>query len=402
VLVQGTKLSNLVAAQPSETQRSLRLCGVICLFAFLEAVAYGFTFPYFSVHLEQGGADAFVIGLNTSAGLLSVVAFAPLYPRLMLRYGYRLFSLAAFTLASVGAAALLLSESVIWWCICRFAIGASLAALWVSTESWLNHVVEDSHRGRINAVFQALYSLGFFVGPSLTYLTGFSGPTPALALSALCVCAAVSITALVPRNGYGEEIENHGPVTWQLIASSKAILMLAVLTGVCETAVYSMLPVYGLHRGLSTDTAVAILVAYTLGEVFVALPIGWMIDRINRTALLLSCTATATALFIIIPNIDANVVAACVVAFLAGGFVVSLYNIALVQLGERYRGGILPVIGTAFSVAYSTGSAVGSSFGGAAMNIAGPLGLPYGIAGVLGLATFAQVTLIFFSRRAGM
>lgn len=378
----------------------MRVCGLICLFALLESIAYGFTFPYFSIHLEKSGADAFVIGLNTSAGLVAVLLFAPLYPRLMVRYGYRDFSLYAFAVAGIGAFALLLSENIYWWCASRFVIGAALAALWVSTESWLNHAVSDAYRGRVNAIFQAIYSFGFFIGPNLTYLTGFSGALPIFALGGLAFAGAASIALLAPTKGGAVDAENHGPVTRKLLSGAKAILVIAVLAGVCETAFYSLLPVYGLQRGMSTDVAVAILVAYTLGEVFVALPIGWMADRVDRGVLLLSCTLLACAAAFFIGQADGDPLVAGAIAFFAGGFVVSLYNIALVQMGERYSGCILPVIGTAFSVAYAVGSATGSSIGGAIMEVTGPLGLPYGVAAILATAAIAQAYLLVMQNRA--
>lgn len=372
----------------------MRACGLICLFAFLESIAYGFSFPYFSVHLEQNGADAFVIGLNTSAGLLAVLMFAPLYPRLMVRCGYRNFSLYAFALAAVGSLVLLLSENIYWWCVCRFVIGSALAGLWVSTESWLNHTVNDEYRGRVNSVFQAIYSLGFFLGPSFTYLTGFSGALPIVAFAGLSFVAAVAIALLAPPKDGAVDAEEHSAVTWQTISSAKGILLIALLTGVCETAIYALLPVYGLHRGLSTEIAVAILVAYTIGEVFVALPIGWITDRVDHAALLLVCTLLASLAVFLIALTDAYPLIVGGIAFIAGGLVVSLYNIALVQLGERYRGTLLPTIGTAFSVAYSLGSATGASVGGALMDYVGPFGLPYGIAAILALAAATQAILL--------
>ena len=377
----------------------VRLCGLICLFAFLESIAYGFTFPYFSIHLEKGGANPFVIGLNTSAGLLAVILFAPFFPRLMVRYGYRNFSLYAFVVAAAASFALLISENIYWWCACRFVIGAALAALWVSTESWLNHAVTDEYRGRANSIFQALYSFGFFIGPGLTYLTGFSGALPILTLGGLAVVAAVSIVILAPPNDEAVDTKSYGTFTLKLMTGAKAILAVAILIGVCETAIYSLLPIYGLQRGLSTDTAVAILVSYTLGEVFVALGIGWMIDRVDREGLLLICTTLASVLVFLIGKVDGDPLVLGGVAFFAGGLVVSIYNIALVQMGERYRGAILPVVATAFSVSYSVGSAIGSSIGGALMNITGPLGLPYGVAAILAIAALAQACSLFMHSR---
>ena len=375
----------------------MRICHVVTIVAFLEAVIYGYTFPYFSIYLESLGVGSTLIGLNATVGLLSVVLFFPLYPKIIEKLGYYRATLASFFVISCSSIFLHAFDHVTWSFIIRFVMGASLAGLWISTEAWLNDVVPDHVRGRTNAVFQMLYSLGFFVGPSATYLTGFQGVGPIIFL------CAVSVAALVVLVSFGSGGDVHGVsntdtdgsrrLTRDLIIDARVLLFLALVTGICETAMYTLLPIYGLGLGFSAGFAVSVLVAYTLGEVVVAFPIAWLSDRVEPVKILLFCSGGASfAVLLLVPFMDKPALG-WLMALLAGGLVVSLYNVGLVQLGSRYRGAALPVLVTAFSVVYSIGSAAGSSIGGVLIEVIGPVGLPVGIAAVL----FVTATVQFSS-----
>jgi MFS family permease len=381
----------LVLAQPMRDlsgrtmNRRLRIVACICLAGFLEAIIYGLSFPYFSVRLERAGLSPSLIGLNATLGAAGVLFCGRMFPGLIRRYGYRAFSAGCFAGALASIASLLASDAVTAWFGLRLLLGVCLGGLWAATEGWLNHVAEDAYRGRANAVFQALYSLGFFLGPLGTYVTGYDGHTAILVMMAICGVALLVLVA-AGRSVPGTGDEEDTPIRWRDLArlsSARTIMLLAVLVGVCETAVYALLPVYGIHQGLTTRTSVGVLVAYTLGEVVVALPLGWLADRVPRERILvLSATGGAVSL-LLLPLAIHGRYEAWALALIAGGMVVNIYNIALVLIGERFGGADLPLLSTAFSMAYALGSMGGSTVGGAAMDVFGPNGLPLAIGGAL-------------------
>jgi MFS family permease len=373
----------------------IRIVACICVIGMLEAFVYGLSFPFFTLRLQQAGLSPVLIGLNATCGAVGVLPCGRLYPKALVRLGYRDFSALAFVVALVSIGALLASPAVPLWFAVRFVLGIAEAGLWISTEAWLNHVVADAHRGRANAVFQALYGLGFFLGPAATYLTGYRGPAPVLVMVALCAAALV---VLVFADGSAPlKPDELAETRWRdlyRLPGARGILSLSLLVGICETAVYTLLPVYGIRHGLSSATAVSLLVAYTLGEIVVALPIGWLADRFDREKILAFCAGTASVCMVLLVVAIRTTPLAQAVAFLAGGLVVSLSNIALILLGQRFARGNLPLMSTAFSIAYSVGSIAGSALGGASMSAFGPAGLPVPIAVLL-----AGVALFFLAPR---
>ncbi|MDI9409265.1 MAG: MFS transporter [Candidatus Pacebacteria bacterium] len=368
-------------------RQPLFICGLITLVAFIEAMIFGFSFPYFSLHLESQGVSSLLIGFNASISLIAVVIFAPWFPRLLNHLGYHRFSLFAFGLCSLALLGFFVSEVLWWWFVLRFILGAALAALWVATEAWLNHHAPDQYRGRINAIFQAIYSLGFMFGPAATYLTGFTGARPLIFMVTLSLLASLALLVFPKVKGEtAVETESSGKTDWRILLAAGGILAMASLNGVVETAAYSMLPIFGTGLGFSTEFAVGILLAYTLGEVIIALPIGWLADRFDRGWLQIwTCVFAALCLlgFLLLRQMPWL---AWPLALLAGGLVVSIYNLALTEMGETYRRKNLMVVTTGFSIAYGLGCSVGASYGGALMSGFGPVGLPIGLALLMAIA----------------
>jgi MFS family permease len=367
------EITALVFTLPRMRPRLL-LCCSICLVAFFESVVYGFSFPYFSLRLEQQGLSVSLIGLHAAIGTLGVLLCGRLFPRVIGRCGYQRSTAVAFGSSVLVLLGLLANDSVALSFVLRLLLGMSFAGVWVCTEAWINDVVPDEHRGKVNAGFQALYSLGFFLGPAATYLTGFAGAAPVLFMLAMMGTGLLVLACM--RDPVSAASAVHGGSSRALLARARGILFVSLLIGLCETAIFALLPVYGVRQGLTTDLAVSLLLAYSAGEILIALPIGWLADRLSRARLLIACAlAAASAVFLLLTVTESRAYAWSVAA-LAGGLVVSLHNIALIMLGERFRGAELPIVSTAFSMTYALGSAGGAAVGGAAMALLGPAGLP--------------------------
>jgi MFS family permease len=146
-----------------------RLCLFICLVAFCESVVYGFSFPYFSIRLEQQGLSVALIGLHAAVGTLGVLLCGRVFPARIVRWGYRRSTGIAFSASLAVLFGMALSDGIACSFALRFLLGICLAGVWVCTEAWLNDVVPDAQRGKVNAAFQALYSFGFFLAARRFY-----------------------------------------------------------------------------------------------------------------------------------------------------------------------------------------------------------------------------------------
>lgn len=353
----------------------------ICAAGFLEAILYGFSFPYFSLVLEGRGLSAFWIGLNSTVGALAVVAIGPLVPGMIVRLGYQAFTCWCFAVSFLALAVLLLTDHIAMWFAVRTILGFAFGSLWIVTEAWLNHVASDEKRGRLNAIFQMIYSIGFLSGPALTYAVGFAGSMPIIAMatvSLIGIAAALAATG-DPRGAAEERVR----ISWAVAWRARDLLAVAALGGMVETALYTLLPIFSMQKGLSEPLAINLLIAFSIGAISVALPLGWAADRFNRKALLGRCAVASTiGAFLLIP-LGGDFLLAWMLSFVMGGAIIGLYNMSLIVLGETYLGNELPVVAAAFSMAYALGCGGGAAIGGLAMDILGPNGLPLTVGGLL-------------------
>jgi MFS family permease len=366
---------------------------VVCIFlvGLFDATLYGMSFPVFSVRFDHHGLDPSLIGLSTTLGALAALLCGPRFPRLLRRLGYRAFTAAAFGLALAAVLGLVVSDSVAAWFASRLVLSVALAAMWVSTDAWLGDIAPDRVRGRLTGASQAIYSVGFLVGPSITYLTGYLGAAPVLTMAALCAAALCTLCFTADPARIGAEPDDT-MASWRdlrRVRGGLMVLLVGALTGLCETAVYTLLPVYGIHQGMTTGAAVGLLVAYALGEAVLALPMGVLADRITPEHALLAGAAVSAACFVLLAVVVNHRSSANAAAFVAGGLVYSLYNNAVVLIGARFARAALPTAMTAFTMSYSLGSVAGSSMGGGVMDMFGPAALPIFLGVALGCSALA-------------
>jgi MFS family permease len=363
---------------------------VVCilLVELSDATLYGMSFPVFSVRFDHDGLDPSLIGLSTTLGALAALLCGPRFPRLLRRLGYRAFTAAGFALALSAVLGLLARDGVALWFTLRLVLSVAFAAMWVSTDAWLVDIAPGRMRGRLTGASQALYSVGFVVGPGVTYLTGYLGARPVLAMAGLCAAALCTLWCAGPRRADPDGIVTN----WRALRHVRGgltVLLVGALAGLCETAVYTLLPVYGIHQGMSTGSAVGLLVAYALGEAVLALPMGILADRITPDRLLLAGAAISAACFGLLATAVDHRLYADAAAFVAGGLVYSLYTNAVVLIGARFARAVLPTAMTAFTMSYSLGGVAGSSLGGGVLDIAGPVGFPVFLGVVLGCSALA-------------
>ncbi len=178
-----------------------RVIGVLVLIG-AEALLYGYSYPFFSLALEKHGLATWLIGLNASLAGAGILIVGPVLPALIDRLGLRPLVAALFAISLASFAAILAADNLIVWFAARFVMGACFAALWTTTEIWLNGVVDERHRGRIIGASGTLYAACQFVGPLVLGGVGVSGSLPLIV--AMLPLAVGVVVALSIRSAKGE------------------------------------------------------------------------------------------------------------------------------------------------------------------------------------------------------
>ena len=365
-----------------------RVAGVLTLIG-AEALLYGYSYPFFSLALEKQGLANWLIGLNASLAGAGILIVGPVLPWLIARLGVRNLVAALFALSLASFAAILAADHLFVWFAARFVMGACFAALWTTTEIWLNGVVDDRHRGRIIGASGTLYATCQFIGPLVLGGVGVEGSLPlVVAMIPLGVAVVVALT-ISPAAGAAEDEENLGDTKSLKLALSVAgaLIAAAFLGGIGETAMQALLPLYGLAHGLGDAAAARLVAVFSLGEAVLVAGLGWMADRYGRRFTLLTCAIGATAASALLPLAVASPFALIPVLFIAGGTISGIYTLGVILIGTDFRGSRLAVVSTGFAMAYAAGSIVGSTPVGYLIDAFGSEALPLSIAGAFFLLT---------------
>lgn len=373
---------------PAQRRRSLT---AVMASAFGVGLVMGLSMPLISLTLEGRGWATSAVGLNAAAYALGMLLTGPFVPAIAGRLGTvpTLF-LGAFLAGGALVAFPLTDGSPAMAFVLRVIIAVGTTLDWIVSETWVNTLPEEKSRGRVIAIYATLWASGMAAGPAVLTLIGTTGTLPFLVAAALIVIAYLPVLLVrrtAPRLG-----SKAGPTAaLALLALAPVGLMAGFLSGFGESAMFSLLPVYGVAKGIDAEAAVLMTTVFALGGITLQAPIGWAADRVDRLTLLFGCVVLAMALALLMPLAVGSGLWRWPGLFAFGGAIIGFYTIGLILIGQRFAGGDIAIANTAFILMYTAGSVAGPAVGGVGMDLAGPDGLM--IAAALGCLAFLPAAL---------
>lgn len=329
--------------------------------------------PLLSLMLEARGTDATLNGLNAAATFAGVMLGPLLTPRLVRLFGLRRFLLGCFALDMAVFSAAKYFDAIGPWFALRMLMGVVGSSIFTASEAWINLLAGDASRGRVLGLYAAALSAGFGLGPLILTVTGIDGWAPFLANNLITAAAALPLFFVGgATRSLGRE---RGPSPLAMVARAPIILLAVALFGFYETALLTLLPVWGVRTGLGITLAAALLTSVYFGSIAMQLPIGWLSDHMPRATVLRLCGLAGLLGAVLIAALPTAMPVLFVLVFLWGGAASGVYPVALGMAGDRFKGGDLVAVNAAMIVAYGTGALLGPALGGAAMDAWGPQGL---------------------------
>jgi MFS family permease len=329
--------------------------------------------PLMSLLLEAHGVGVALNGLNAGTAFLGVMVGPLLAPRCVQRLGIRNFLLVCFSLDIVLVLALRVFDSLAAWFVLRTLLGLVGSSIFTSGEAWINLLAGDASRGRIIGLYAGALSAGFGIGPLVMALTGIDGWSPFVAN------AAIGAVAMLPLLGVGDASRAFGrergasPLT--MFVRAPLIFSAVAIFGLYEAALMALLPIWGVRIGLHERLAAATLSAIYIGSIVLQMLIGWLSDKLSRTAALRICGVVGLFGALLVMNVSASLPTLFCLLFVWGGIASGIYPVALSMAGDRFHGGELVTANAAMIIAYGLGALGGPALGGLAMDYWNPQGL---------------------------
>jgi MFS family permease len=353
-------------------QRRRSLSAVIASMT-VQALIFGLSMPLLALALEARGIDKLTIGLSAGAQAVAVLTIAPFAARLISALGLPRLMIGSTLLSVVVFLLLPVFPDIYAWFILRFLLGLFGSIVWIAGEAWINQIAEDRSRGRVIALYSAALAAGNGIGPFVLAQTGTAGWLPFLVSGGLIAVSAVPLLLAAdasPTMSGQPSVKFH-----RLLWMAPTAMFLNGVFAATYMALITFLPIYSQHFGLGEASSLYLLSIMAFGGLAFQLPMGWLADRYNRRLLviisvlfLIACTAALP--FIIVVSIWNDVF-----IFIFGGVFSSLYTLALILLGERFKGPNLAAASALFTAIWGMGSIIGPPLGGIGMDLWQPQGL---------------------------
>jgi len=382
------------AAPRTRTDRGALLAAIASISVM--GLATGLTLPLVSLRLFEAGAPAGLIAVFAALPAVGTILTSLALDPLTQRFGpRRLLVLAVLT--SLASILVLATPFRAWpWALSRIAMGVSASILFALGEARILEVSSAAARGRWAGAYATTLTACQFAGPALLALLGTRAAAP-LAVAVLLHLA--SCILLLRTRWQHAPHAGEGPLAPRAFFGGCLPLAAAVLFfSMFDSTALALLPLYGLKIGFGTQAATLMASAVFLGDACLQVPLGWAADRFGRPGVHLAC-ALATALVALAVPLALPVplgVWSCL--FLMGGAAGALYTLAIVRLGDRFRGRQLIAANAYVGMLWGAGSLAGPLAGSAAMELWRPHGLMFFVG--IGALMCAALMLVRAAPRA--
>jgi len=360
----------------------LSLAAIIAAMLVVNMI-YAVSLPLLSLTLSQEGVSEGIIGLNTAAQPLAAFIIAPFLPRLIARF--RPSGVMTVALLTFGVVMILLPLKVdlAYWFALRPFLGMAGCALWVASEAWINTLARDESRGRVIGIYSTASAFGWMLGPVILLVLGSEGYLPYM------VSAAIAFSAILPMvlaKGNDPDLSSDKQTRiWMFLLLAPLPLLINFVVATTHESFSTFFALFAVAQGNHESTAFSLMATTGFGALITQYPIGLLADRMNRVVLtigLILVNIACAAAFSSFVDLSLPSLFLFFVWGAAGG---GLYSLAIILLGQRFKGGELAGASAAFTGMYSVGILAGPPVTGAVMEWVGPAGLTYTLVTTLAL-----------------
>ncbi len=365
----------------------------VCIFG----VCVSYFLALVSVDMEQKGFSSTQIGISHSVNFLSIFVLGRFIPRIIVKIGNRnsfILSVAIFIISS--NLHYLATPHYYLMLLCRVFTGASVASIFVISESWINSNVSSNNRAKVAGIYISILLLMFSLGSYMLGVIPLYGYSSYLAVTAYALISLLPLIFASKQNKNKAE-ENHEH--FKLFRTIKMVPMVAIVGaafGFAEITLLSLMPLYALGIGYNIETAAKMLTIFLVGGSAAQFAIGYFADKYSKQSLLMiNLLICFLSCFAIEKMLSDNQVgyAEWALLFIWGSFMLTIYTLLMAYIGENYSGKKLIDCTLLLVMMYNLGSSAGPFTVGVLMDVIGGVGMTYSIAAVFALSLGSLLVL---------
>ena len=245
------------------------------------------------LQLALAGYSGTTAGLVVSGYGVGFLIGCLITPRLIRDVGHiRAFAVLA-ALCSVTSMVFAAGHLVLLWLVLRLLMGFCQAGLFTVVEGWLSAAAPAKARGGVLSFYLVSTKVAIVSGQLLIGQFGavsaewFWSPAPC---SLSLIPVALTHTAQPPS----PRLQLLGPA--RAIRLAPAAVAGCLASGLMNSALLGLTPIFGTRQGLSPAFVVWLLTAFQLGSFVCQWPLGRLSDRIDRRLVIAGCVLVVAGL----------------------------------------------------------------------------------------------------------
>ncbi len=364
----------------------LLVISLLALFASLSLLIVGnsFLITLLGLRFSLLGIDPSTIGMVMvcySAGFVIGSLYAK---RVVRRVGHiRAFAVFA-AVAAMAALIYPMTYNVWYWGLLRGIGGLTIAALFITIESWFSAVATNTNRSKIFSLYQIAAYSAAALGQ---LLIGNGNPINYALFSLAALFIVAGIIPLSLSRMQSPEITEHTDSLslLQLFRNAPLGVMAAFTSGVFLGSFYALVPLFASLTGLPNEQISIYMFAAILAAMLFAWPVGWICDRIRRSYVLLlisalGALACAANALVVEADFTWRLLALC----LCMGLGSTVYSIGVAITNDIMDSSQIIAASSGLMLSYGIGSVCGPLIGSALMEYFHPSALFQTLTAALG------------------
>ena len=317
---------------------------------------------FITLALTQKGYSEFDIGLVHTASYIGLLISALYSEKIIHQIGH-IRSFTAFSgLMTATMLIQALEVNLGIWMIARFFSGLSLAALYVTIESWLLAESNLLDRGKRLAIYMITLYLGQALSSQFLHVIDIQSMQPYLISALLCALAGIPVS--LTHKPMPILVHNTPMKLQEIFKTSPYGFFGCFISGLALSGLYSFLPRYAINIEISVAWSMTSLIC---GGFILQWPFGKISDLFNREKVLMTISFACIIPSIILTSTTIEYIIYTMI-FLTGGLAFALYPISIALTCDKLEKGrcIIQVTGVLL-FSYGLGSVLGPMLVGAGL-----------------------------------
>ena len=349
----------------------------LSLVAFFTGIILSYFYTVFVILQKYAGYSEFVIGLIASFGPLGLIFSGFFVTKLLKKLGF--YKIIFISTLTQGACIFLMFEffnpiNLSFWI---FILGIMGGLTWMTMDTWVNIVSNNSNRGKSIGIYNSSVTLGLAMGPLIVGIFGISGRIPLVVCLLLITFKIISLISIKKFVNQVIIPDQSSKMKFSILMISPFVFFAIFCAGIEDSSFMALFPAFMIND-LFTDKQIGLYIF--LGGIFGVLCqpfVGALSDNYNKRIIifLLLLFHICWLLLLKISNSNEYII---IIALMISGFAsTSLYTVTLAYLGERISVTDIAFATSLFIIIYEVGEYIGPIIVGFNMSLYGNSGFIY-------------------------